>query len=452
MTSRPSKPGPRRARTPASAAEIDAQTYATLVGDLKQKIAAARHRAGLSVNRELVVLYWTIGRDILGRQEREGWGAKVIDRLSGDLRQAFPEMTGLSARNLKYMRAFAEAWPDVEFVQQLAAQMPWGHNMLLLDATKASEERTWYARQTIEHGWSRNVLAHQVASNLFARQGSALTNFSRTLPAEQSELAQQILKDPYTFDFLSLGPEMLERDLERGLIEHLRSLILELGKGFAFVGSQYHLEVGGQDYYLDLLFYHLRLRCFVIIELKIEDFKPEFAGKMNFYLSAVDDQLRHQDDKPTIGIILCKGRNEVIVEYALRDSSKPMGVAQYQLSHALPPQFEEDLPTVAEFAREFPLMSVVKLRIEIERAVRDVASERGVVFDRPVGIVNMLRDLRRQGPVPDSTEQMLGALRVMNEASHGVDVDSDAAKRAVEIGTVFLAELKAIYANDCDVQ
>lgn len=448
MSRPPSKPAPARAKIDKPAVEIDAQTYAAFVGDLKQKIAAARHRAGLSVNRELVLLYWTIGRDILGRQEREGWGAKVIDRLAGDLGRAFPEMTGLSARNLKYMRAFAEAWPDGEFVQQVVALLPWGHNVRLLDAVKASDERAWYARQAIEHGWSRNVLAHQIGSNLFARQGSALTNFSRTLPAEQSELAQQILKDPYTFDFLSLGPEMLERDLERGLIEHLRSLILELGKGFAFVGSQYHLEVGGQDYYLDLLFYHLRLRCFVVIELKIEDFKPEFAGKMNFYLSAVDEQLRHPDDKPTIGIILCKGRNEVIVEYALRDSSKPMGVAQYQLSHALPPQLEEDLPTVADFAREFPLMSVVKLRIEIERAVRDLASERGVVFDRPVGIMNMLRDLQRHGPVPASTEQMLGALRVMNEASHGVDVDSDAAKRAMEIGGIFLADLKALNSDD----
>ncbi len=448
MTSRPPKPVSRRAKTSDRAAEMDPQAYATFVGDLKQKIAAARHRAGLSVNRELVVLYWTIGRDILGRQEREGWGAKVIDRLADDLGQAFPQMTGLSARNLKYMRSFAEAWPNGEFVQQVVALLPWGHNVRLLDALKTPQERTWYARQAIEHGWSRNVLVHHIDSNLFARQGSALTNFSQTLPAEQSELAQQILKDPYTFDFLSLGPEMLERDLERGLIEHLRSLILELGKGFAFVGSQYHLEVGGQDYFLDLLFYHLRLRCFVVIELKIEDFKPEFAGKMNFYLSAVDDQLRHPDDKPTIGIILCKGRNEMIVEYALRDSSKPIGVAQYQLSHALPPQLEEDLPTVAEFAREFPLMSVVKLRIEIERAVRDLASERGVVFNRPVGIMNMLRDLQRQGPVPASTEQMLGSLRVMNEASHGVDVDSDAAKRAIEIGTIFLAHLKALNSDD----
>jgi len=445
MTSRPPKRKPRSAKPAAS---IDPQSYATFVSDLKRKIVEARHRASLSVNRELILLYWTIGRDILARQEREGWGTKVIDRLADDLRQAFPEMTGLSSRNLKYMRSFAEAWPDGGFVQQVVALLPWGHNVRLLDAIRAPEERAWYARQAIEHGWSRNVLAHQIDSNLFARQGSALTNFSRTLPAEQSELAQQILKDPYTFDFLALGPEMLERDLERGLIEHLRLLILELGKGFAFVGSQYHLEVGGQDYYLDLLFYHLRLRCFVVIELKIEDFKPEFAGKMNFYLSAVDDQLRHPDDKPTIGIILCKGRNEVIVEYALRDSSKPMGVAQYQLSHALPPQLEEDLPTVAEFAREFPLMSVVKLRIEIERAVRDLASARDIVFDRPTGIVNMLRDLRRQGPMPSSTDQMLGVLRVMNEASHGVDVDSDAAKQAVEIGTIFLADLRALNTND----
>lgn len=441
MSLPPSNPAPRRSRAGNSLVEIDAQIYAAFVVDLKQKIAAARHRAGLSINRELVLLYWTIGREILGRQEREGWGAKVVDRLAGDLGRAFPEMTGLSARNLKYMRAFAEAWPDGEFVQQVVALLPWGHNVRLLDAVKAPDERAWYAHQAIEHGWSRNVLAHQIDSNLFARQGNALTNFSRTLPAEQSELAQQILKDPYTFDFLSLGPEMLERDLERGLIEHLRSLILELGKGFAFVGSQYHLEVGGQDYYLDLLFYHLRLRCFVVIELKIEDFKPEFAGKMNFYLSAVDDQLRHKDDQPTIGIILCKGRNEVIVEYALRDSSKPMGVAQYRVSPALPLQLQQELPTLEEFSREFPMMSVVKLRIEIERALRDYAAANGFEHTRPTGIGNMLRDLQKRGLAPPSTEPFLETLRVMNAASHGVDVDPETAARAVEIGAIFLAEL-----------
>lgn len=357
-------------------------------------------------------------------------------------------MTGLSARNLKYMRAFAEAWPDVEVVQQLVALLPWGHNVRLLDGVKVPVERMWYARQAIEYGWSRNVLVHQIDSKLFTRQGSALTNFSRTLPAEQSELAQQILKDPYTFDFLSLGPDMQERDLERGLIEHLRSLILELGKGFAFVGSQYHLEVGGQDYYLDLLFYHLRLRCFVVIELKIEDFKPEFAGKMNFYLSAVDAQLRHKDDQPTIGIILCQGRNEVIVEYALRDSSKPIGVAQYRLLSALPQQLQQDLPTVEEFAREFPLMSVMKLRVEIERALRELATTRGLGPNLPTGIGNMLRVLSRAGLPPASTEQFLSALRVMNEATHGFDVDPTIAAQAVEVGTAFLIELKHLSSGD----
>ncbi|QHP66363.1 DUF1016 domain-containing protein [Bradyrhizobium sp. LCT2] len=446
VSKRPSKSlSARKGAKPTT--EIDAQSYSAFVSDVKRKIAEARHRAALSVNRELILLYWNIGRDILARQDREGWGAKVIDRLADDLGRAFPEMTGLSARNLKYMRAFAEAWPDSGFVQQVVALLPWGHNVRLLDAVKAPEERAWYAHQAIEHGWSRNVLIHQIDSNLFARQGSALTNFSRTLPAEQSELAQQILKDPYTFDFLSLGPEMLERDLERGLIEHLRSLILELGKGFAFVGSQYYLEVAGQDYYLDLLFYHLRLRCFVVIELKIEDFKPEFAGKMNFYLSAVDDQLRHRDDQATIGIVLCKGRNEVIVEYALRDASKPMGVAQYQLSPALPPQLQQDLPTVEEFAREFPLMSLVKMRMEIERALHDFMDDHGFAPTRPTGLSDMLRELHRRSLAPASTAQLLDSLRVMNEAAHGMDVDPTTAEQAVDVGTVFLNELQNLRGN-----
>ncbi|WP_453998087.1 PDDEXK nuclease domain-containing protein [Afipia felis] len=445
MTSKRSKTAPpkkgKTRSTKAPAAAMSIQGYAELVTELKQRITEARLRAALSVNRELVLLYWGIGRDILSRQANEGWGTKVIDRLAVDLGRAFPEMTGLSARNLKYMRAFAEAWPDLEFVQQVVALLPWGHNLRLLDAVKAAPERAWYARQAIENGWSRNVLIHQIESGLFTRQGNALTNFTRTLPAAQSELAQQILKDPYSFDFLSLGPEMLERDLEQGLIEHLRALILELGKGFAFVGSQYHLEVADQDYYLDLLFYHLRLRCFVVIELKIEDFKPEFAGKMNFYLSAVDDQLRHKDDQPTIGIILCKGRNEVVVEYSLRDTTKPMGVAQYKVSASLPPRLQRDLPTIEELGREFPLMSVVKLRIEIERTLRDYAATKGFAPTHPIGIGPMLQDLQRRGLAPPSTGAFVEALRVMNEASHGVDVDSDAAEHAVSIGTAFLAEL-----------
>ena len=442
-----SKSTSRRGKTAAPAEEVDAQSYSAFVGDLKRKIAEARHSATLSVNRELILLYWGIGRDILARQQRDGWGAKIIDRLADDLRRIFPEMTGFSGRNLKYMRALAEAWPDTEFVQRVVAQLPWGHNVSLLDTLKSTEERAWYAQQTIEHGWSRAVLVHQIESKLFARQGNALTNFARTLAAEQSELAQQLLKDPYTFDFLALGQNMLERDLERGLIEHLRSLILELGKGFAFVGSQHHIEVGGQDYYLDLLFYHLRLRCFVVIELKIEDFKPEFAGKMNFYLSAVDDQLRHKDDQPTIGIILCKGRNEVIVEYALRDSSKPMGVAQYQLSPALPAHYQQALPTVEEFAREYPLMSVVKLRIEIEKALRDFMFDNGLVSPKSSGIGDMLRELHERGLAPANPERFLQSLRLMNEAVHGVDVDPEGAQRAVAIGGALLAEIRDLNAR-----
>ena len=251
------------------------------------------------------------------------------------------------------MRALAEAYPDGEFVQQVVALLPWGHNVRLLDAVKNSEDRSWYLRQAVQNGWSRNVLMHQIEGGLYQRQGKAITNFTWTLPAPQSELAQQLIKDPYNFDFLTLGPEMDERALERGLIEHVRDFILELGKGFAFIGSQQHLQVGGQDFFMDLLFYHVRLRCYVVIDLKIEEFKPEFAGKMNFYLAAVDEQMRHTGDSPTIGIILCKGRNEVIVEYSLRETNKSMGVAQYQLTHgeSLPERLQEELPTVEELMK-----------------------------------------------------------------------------------------------------
>ena len=233
----------------------------------------------------------------------------MIDRLSEDLHKAFPSMKGLSPRNLKYMRAFAQAWPDIAIVQAPLAQLPWYHNFALLEKLASRDERLWYARQAIQNGWSRNVLVHQIQTRLYSRQGKALTNFGSTLPPPQSELAQQLIKDPYDFDFLTLGPKMVESDLQRGLINHLRHLILELGKGFAFVGSEYHIQVSDQDYYLDILFYHVRLRCFVIFDLKIEEFKPEFAGKMNFYLSAVDDLLRHADDQPSIGIILCIGHS-----------------------------------------------------------------------------------------------------------------------------------------------
>jgi predicted nuclease of restriction endonuclease-like (RecB) superfamily len=417
--------------------------YESFLGDLKERIRVAQVRAALAVNRDLILLYWSIGRDILGRQKTEGWGANVINRLAADLSRAFPEAAGFRARNLRYMRALAEAYPDAEFVQQVVAQLPWGHQVRILDTVKNATEREWYIRQAVQSGWSRNVLVHQIESGLYQRQGKALTNFDRTLPEPQSELAQQLIKDPYNFDFLTLGPELLERDLERGLIQHVRDLILELGKGFAFMGSQHHLEVGGQDYYLDLLFYHVRLRCYVVIDLKIEDFKPEFAGKMNFYLSAVDEQLRHSDDKPSIGIILCKGRNEVIVEYALRDTNKPMGVAHYLLtpSRALPDALREELPTVAELSKEFPLLSVVKVRIEIERALSELAQEHGLTLGPP-GIGQILRELHRKGLLPESATELLRVMNAMNQAAHGVDVDVAKAQEAIQVGNRFLAELR----------
>jgi predicted nuclease of restriction endonuclease-like (RecB) superfamily len=322
--------------------------YEGLLQSFKERIAGAQLHAALAVNRELVLLYWQLGREILDQQRQHGWGAKVIDRLARDLRRAFPDQKGFSPRNLKYMRAFAEAWPDEPFVQQVAAQIPWFHNCVLLEKVGDPERRAWYARQAVEHGWSRNVLVHQIESGLYERQGRALTNFDRTLPAPRSDLARQILKDPYNFDFLSLGQVVQERDLEQALLRHIREFLIELGLGFAFVGSQYHLAVADQDYYLDMLFYHLTLRCYVVIDLKIGEFKPEDAGKMNFYLSALDDLLRHPDDQPSIGLILCKNKNQVIVEYTLRDMHKPIGVAAYQLTQSLPDHLQLSLPTIEE--------------------------------------------------------------------------------------------------------
>ncbi len=328
--------------------------YANWLSALKSRIHDARLRASLAVNRELVLLYWQIGREILDRQGKQGWGTKVIDRLAADLRQEFPDIKGFSSRNLKYMRALAEAWPEPVFVQEVLAQIPWYHHIALLDKIDDFKTREWYIRKTIENGWSRNVLVHQIELKLHERQGSALTNFSRTLPSPQSDLAQQILKDPYQFDFLALGAKAKERDLELGLLRHLRDFLIELGVGFSFVGSQFHLEVGEQDYYLDLLFYHLKLRCYVVIDLKVADFIPEYAGKMNFYLSAVDNVLRHEQDAPSIGLILCKSKNGLVVEYALRDTGKPIGVSEYivKFTESLPQDLAEDLPSIKQIETE----------------------------------------------------------------------------------------------------
>jgi predicted nuclease of restriction endonuclease-like (RecB) superfamily len=326
--------------------------YDRFLEDLKARIRNARVKAALAVNRELVLLYWDIGHRILQRQESEGWGARVVDRLAQDLRRAFPDMRGFSRANLLYMRAFAAAYPDEAIVQQVAGQIPWFHNVVLIEKVKDSAARLWYAQKTVEHGWSRAVLVHQIEGGLYKRQGAAVTNFAMTLPSPQSDLAQQTLKDPYIFDFLSLSEGAAERELERGLLEHIRKFLLELGVGFAFVGSQCHIEVEGEDFYIDLLFYHLRLRCFVVIDLKMEPFKPEFAGKMNFYLSTVDAQLRHPDDNPSIGIILCKTRKKLIAEYALRNTRTPIGVSEYQFTRAIPAELKGSLPSIKDLEKE----------------------------------------------------------------------------------------------------
>jgi predicted nuclease of restriction endonuclease-like (RecB) superfamily len=320
--------------------------YATWLTELKSRIQATQQRATLAVNRELVLLYWQIGQDILARQDREGWGTKVINRLAQDLRNAFPDMKGFSRTNLMYMRAFAEAWPDASIVQQAVGQLPWGHNLVLIAKLKTSEQRLDYARRAIEHGWSRNVLAIHIERHLLEREGQAITNFTAQLPKPQSDLARESLKDPYLFDFLGIGNEAGERAIEEAIVHHITRFLLELGAGFAFVGRQVHIEVGGDDFFMDLLFYHLKLRCYVVIELKAGAFKPKHTGQLSFYLSAVDAQMKAKHDAPTIGLLLCKSKNKVVAEYALRDSSKPIGIAEYQLIEALPADLQTSLPSI----------------------------------------------------------------------------------------------------------
>lgn len=328
--------------------------YAELLLTLKERIHAAQVQAALSVNRELVLLYWQIGREILNRQATEQWGSKVIERLSADLRYEFPDMQGFSPRNLKYMRALAEAYPDEQFVQQLVAQIPWGHNVRILDYVKHPSEREWYIRKTIEHGWSRNILVLQIENNLYLREGRAVSNFKKTLPYPQSDLAQQALKDPYIFDFLSLGKKAHERTVEKELIDHITKFLLELGAGFAFVGKQYHIEVSARDFFVDLLFYHTRLHCYVAIELKAGEFKPEYAGQINFYLSALDELIKAPEDNPSIGLILCATKDKVLAEYALRDMKKPIGVAEWKtkLTRSLPAKLKKSLPAIESIEEE----------------------------------------------------------------------------------------------------
>ncbi len=328
--------------------------YAAVLKEIKRRIQAERLRTVMAANSAMIMLYWNIGRLILERQKREGWGARVIDRLSADLREAYPDMSGLSPRNLKYMRTFAAAWPDPSIVQRVVAQIPWRSNLALLDKLDDSAVRQWYAEKAIEQGWSQPVLCFQIDSNLHARQGKAVSNFALTLPPEDSDMAAQVFKDPYLFDFLGTADPRREREVEQALVDHIQRFLLELGAGFAFVGRQVHLEFSSHDYYLDLLFYHLKLRCYVVVELKAVPFDPGFVGTMNMYLSAVDDLLRHVDDKPSIGLLLCRSKNKLVAEYALRNFKKPIGVAEWEtrIVKTLPKEFKGSLPTVEEIEAE----------------------------------------------------------------------------------------------------
>ena len=329
------------------------KSYVELIQTLKQDIATSRIKAHLLVNKEMISLYWRIGNQILQRQKDEGWGTKVIENISKDLRKEFPEMKGFGSRNLKYMRKFAEEYPDKGIVQEALAQLTWYHNLTLLDKLKNKSDRLFYIYKTIENGWSRNVMVLQIEQNLHIRQSKAITNFQDKLPPIHSDLVHNSLKDPYVFDFLTISDKVNEREIENQLVKHIEKFLLELGAGFAFVGKQYQLSVGNEEYFIDLLFYHLKLRCYVIIELKTGKFKPEHVGKLNFYLSAVDDILRHKDDNPSIGILLCKDKGEQVkAEYALRDITKPIGLAEYRISENLPENVKTSLPSIEELEAE----------------------------------------------------------------------------------------------------
>lgn len=330
--------------------------YAGWVSRLKQAIQSARARAALAVNQEQVQLYHRIGSEILERQQREGWGARVIERLSSDLREAFPDMKGLSARNLKYMKVFAELCPALQIGQQPAAQLPWFHIVTLLTKLPTPAEREWYAAHAIAQGWSRSTLEAHIKGALHHRQGAALTNFSRHLTQPHAQLAAEALKDPYHFDFLGLGDEAHEHDIESALMRHITRFLLELGAGFAFVARQHRIEVNGDEFFIDLLFYHTRLKCYVVVELKAVAFKPEHAGQLNFYLSAIDAQMKAADDQPTIGLLLCKTKNRLVAEYALSGIAKPMGVAEYHLVRALPEPLDTELPTIEQLEEELAAM------------------------------------------------------------------------------------------------
>jgi predicted nuclease of restriction endonuclease-like (RecB) superfamily len=330
--------------------------YNKWLRDLKAKIKRTQLKAALSANSEIIMLYWEIGKELYEKQVDQGWGNSVVDNLERDLSAEFPDSKGFSRRNLFYMKGFYSFYKSgFEKVQQLVAQIPWGHNILIYSKSKTIEEAAFYLSETVENNWSRSILDMQIGTDLYKRQGKAITNFIQALPSPESDLANQTLKDPYLFDFLTLKKDADERNIEEQLIKHITRFLLELGTGFAFIGRQFKLEIGDKDFYLDLLFYHTRLRCYVIVELKAKRFKPEYAGKLSFYLSAVDDKLKTESDNPSIGILLCQEKNKIEAEYALRGISQPIGVAEYQLSKAIPEEIKSELPSIEEIENELAI-------------------------------------------------------------------------------------------------
>ena len=332
--------------------QIDTKEYNSFLVDIKSKIKSSQQKAFNSVNQEMIGLYFNIGSIINARQKELGWGAKVIDKLSLDILNEFPNMKGFSSRNIKLMVQFYKEYYLDEFVQLPVAQIPWTHNIILIQKIKDKNLRYWYIQKVLENGWSKDILSLMIKSELHKREGNLVSNFKDVLPQNDSDLVQQSFKDPYLFDFLSITEPFRERELENSLIKNMEKFLIELGSGFAFVGRQYKLEVGDDDFYIDLLFYHLKLRCFVVVELKKGKFKPEYSGQVNFYCSAVDSVLAQNDDKPTIGLILCQEKNEIVAEYSLRNMSQPIGISEYELTEVLPKEFESSLPTIEMIENE----------------------------------------------------------------------------------------------------
>ncbi len=324
--------------------------YGAWLTEVKARVLRAQQRASRAVHGELLGLYWQLGRDLSDKTRAGSYGEDIVNRLAHDLRVAFPTMRGFSPRNLRYMRRFSELWPEPEIWQQLLPDLPWAHLCTIMD--KVPDHRDWYARAAVEHGWSRAILVMQIETAAHARFGKGSTNFERRLPAPQSDLARESLKDPYCFDFLGLSRDAEERHVERALVQHITEFLIELGAGFAYVGRQVRLEVGGREFYLDLLFYHLRLRAYVVVELKAAEFEPEHLGQLGFYLSAVDGQVKHPDDGPSIGLLLCKTKNAAVAEYALKAATSPIGVSEYQLVEALPKDLEASLPSIERIEEE----------------------------------------------------------------------------------------------------